>query len=145
MNSLDVTRQIKWSFRRLRDTDTPTSLLLSGPLSRYSINFVIEVIQIDTEVELAEEGETLPAYDTSMMDVVLDVGPEAELQAPGNRSEYITPPPQASITSNGRVMLSHPLPPAYEHDEHNNNNHESIEMGPVHPPPAYLHESESNR
>jgi hypothetical protein len=114
-----VTRQVKWSFRRLRETDTAVSMHLKPPLSKYSINFIIDVIQINTENELAEEGEILPAYDTSMMDVVLDIGPEVE-QAPGNRSEYIAP--------QNRLIHSHRLPPAYERD-----------LGePLHPPPAYL-------
>lgn len=134
MNSLDVTRQIKWSFRRLRETDTCASMHLKPPIQNYNINFVIEVIQIDTENELAEEGEVLPAYDTSMMDVVLDIGPEVQ-QLPGNQSNYITPLPQAASSSNRRMILSHPLPPAYEQE------HEGIEMEPIHPPPAYLNES----
>lgn len=121
-----MTRQIKWSFRRLRDTDTALSLHLPLPLRHYNINFVIEVNQIDTETELAEEGELLPAYDTSMMDIVLDIGPEAE-----HRPEMVSRPlPVAE-----RRVSSHPLPPAYENE---GANHEAIQLQPVQPPPAYL-------
>ncbi|KAI8990923.1 hypothetical protein BDF20DRAFT_9981 [Mycotypha africana] len=147
-NSLDVTRQIKWGFRRVRDTDTPADMHLKQPLNKYHINLVIEVIQIDTENELAEEGEMLPAYETAMMDVVLDVGPEVQ-QLPGNRSEYIT---------NDGLQLTFCLPPAYSeinNDErrsrnsrssrsrrsHNEEEAESIELQlapPTQPPPAYI-------
>ncbi|ORE06752.1 hypothetical protein BCV72DRAFT_119542 [Rhizopus microsporus var. microsporus] len=92
LNSQDVTRQIKWTFRRPRDTDTSAELLLKQPLSAYNINFVIDISQVDTETELAQEGEALPAYDTSMMDIVLDIGPE-------NVREQST---------------GHPLPPSYD-------------------------------
>jgi hypothetical protein len=119
-----VTRQVKWSFRRLRETDTAVSMHLKPPLSKYSINFIIDVVQINTENELAEEGELLPAYHTSMMDVVLDIGPEVE-QAPGNRSEYLVPQSTANT-----LMHSHRSPPAYER---------ALEE-PSHPPPAYLTE-----
>ncbi|KAI8328932.1 hypothetical protein EDC96DRAFT_452593 [Choanephora cucurbitarum] len=121
LNSLDVTRQIKWNCRRMRESDTIASLHLKPPSSQYTINFVIEVIQINVENELAQE--MLPAYDTSMMDVVLAVGPEAE-QVPGNQSNY--------ITQNSQEITSHPSPPPYEH--------QVIEMQAVQPPPAYLTE-----
>lgn len=93
-------------------------------MARYHINFVVDIIQINTENELANEGETLPAYQTAMMDVVLDIGPEME-QAPGNRSNYISVRMPSSSAS--------PLPPAYEHHE----------LEPVHPPPEYIHDTES--
>ncbi|GAA5803142.1 hypothetical protein EDC94DRAFT_605961 [Helicostylum pulchrum] len=128
-NSLDVTRQIKWNFRRLRETDTANSMHLNIPLSRCNINFVIEIIQVNIENELAEEGEILPAYDTSMMDIVLDIGPAVERGAPGNRSDYIVPMPQQAVLP----RQSHPSPPAYERNE-------SLELEPVHPPPAYLND-----
>ncbi|OAD08354.1 hypothetical protein MUCCIDRAFT_182437 [Mucor lusitanicus CBS 277.49] len=124
MNSLDVTRQVKWSFRRLRENDTAAVLHLRPPLTRYHINFVVDVIQINTENELADEGEMLPAYHTAMMDVVLDIGPEME-QAPGNRSNYISVRMPSSSAS--------PLPPAYEHHE----------LEPVHPPPEYINNAQS--
>lgn len=127
LNSLDVTRQVKWSFRRLRENDTAIALHLRPPLSRHHINFVIDIIQINTENELAQEGEVLPAYHTSMMDVVLDIGPEME-QAPGNRSNYISVQMPTST-------ISHPLPPAYEHHE----------LEPVHPPPEYLNHTETSQ
>ncbi|KAI8373343.1 hypothetical protein BD560DRAFT_98025 [Blakeslea trispora] len=122
LNSLDVTRQIKWNFRRTRESDTLASMHLKPPSSQYTINFVIEVIQINVENELAQEGEVLPAYDTSMMDVVLAVGPEAQ-QVPGSQSNY---------TQDIRESHSHPLPPPYEH--------QVVEMQLVQPPPAYLTE-----
>lgn len=100
---------------------------LNIPLSRCNINFVIEIIQVNIENELAEEGEMLPAYDTSMMDIVLDIGPAAE-QAPGNLSNYIIPMPQNALIP---TRQSHPLPPAYERNG-------SLELEPLHPPPAYL-------
>ncbi|KAI9253154.1 hypothetical protein BY458DRAFT_522162 [Sporodiniella umbellata] len=110
INSQDVTRQIKWSFRRPRDTDTALSLVLKPPLGFYNINLVIDVSQINTENELAQGGEALPAYDTSMMDIMLDMGPnthEPRLSAP-----------------------AHPLPPAYDPSP--------IEMRAVQqPPPVY--------
>lgn len=93
---------------------------LKPPLSSYSINFIIDVVQVNTENELAEEGELLPAYHTSMMDVVLDIGPEVQ-QAPGNQSEYTIP----------QQIRSHQLPPDYE----------IAEMR--HPPPAYLNTEEA--
>lgn len=96
------------------------------PLRHYNINFVIEANQIDTEAELAEGGETLPAYDTSMMDIVLDIGPEAE-----QRPEMISRP----LPTTERRVSSHPLPPAYEHE---GVDHEAIQLQPVQPPPAYL-------
>lgn len=77
------------------------------------------------------EGEHLPAYDTSMMDVVLDIGPEAE-RAPGNISDYIIQVPQAAV-----ARRAHPLPPAYEQEE-------PVEMDPIHPPPAYLNVPDTN-
>ena len=122
---------MKWTFRRLRETDTAQSLHLKPPLRKYNINFVIDVNQIDTEIELAEEGENLPAYDTSMMDIVLDIGPQTE--QPIND---ISQPQQAALAR--RTVSSHPLPPAYERDLVN---HESIEMEPIQPPPAYLTET----
>lgn len=134
-NSLDVTRQIKWSFRRLRDTDTALAMHLPHSLDRYNINFVIEVIQIDTETELAEEGEILPAYDTSMMDIVLDIGPETEQRVDG-----ASPPLSQAARSSGTIS-SHPLPPAYEND---GPNQVSIELQPIQPPPAYLPEPVTN-
>ncbi|CEP07270.1 hypothetical protein [Parasitella parasitica] len=124
LNSLDVTRQVKWSLRRLRDGDTASTLQLRPPLSRYHINFIIDVIQINTENELAQDGEMLPAYGRSMMDIVLDIGPEMQ-QAPGNRSNYISLRMQTS---------PHPLPPAYEHQE----------LSPAHPPPEYTNSNEAN-
>ncbi|KAI8069128.1 uncharacterized protein B0P05DRAFT_551651 [Gilbertella persicaria] len=120
LNSLDVTRQIKWDFRRVRESDTSASMHLKGRLARYNINCVIEVVQINIENELAQEGEVLPAYDASARDTVLAIGPEIE-QAPGNRSSYMTQGP-----GNG-------FPPPYQH--------EIIEMDSVQqPPPAYLTE-----
>ncbi|KAG2207395.1 hypothetical protein INT47_006870 [Mucor saturninus] len=124
-NSIDVTQQIKWSFRRLRDTDTHSSMHLVSRLSKQNINFVVEIVQINMENELLEEGEHLPAYDTSMMDIVLDIGPEAE-RVPGNMSECIIQVPPTTLP-----RRAHPLPPAYEQEE-------PVEMGPVHPPPAYI-------
>ncbi|KAI9262778.1 hypothetical protein BY458DRAFT_514981 [Sporodiniella umbellata] len=106
LNSQDVNRHIKWSLRRLRETDNAEDMVLKPPLALYNINFIIVVSQIDTVTEFA--GENLPAYNTSMMDVVLDIGPRD-----GQTSNY----------------SSHPLPPAY---------HASIEMSAVRqPPPAY--------
>ncbi|KAI8644581.1 hypothetical protein BD408DRAFT_383450 [Parasitella parasitica] len=124
LNSLDVTRQVKWGLRRLRDGDTANSLHLRPPLSRYHINFIIDIIQIDTENELAQDGEILPAYHTSMTDIVLDIGPEMQ-QAPGNRSNYISLRIQAS---------PHSLPPAYEHNE----------LEPSRPPPDYINNTEES-
>ncbi|CAO3676046.1 unnamed protein product [Rhizopus stolonifer] len=110
LNSQDVTRQIKWSFRRLKETDTAFDLALSPPITFYNINLVIDASQINTENELAQGGETLPAYDTSMMDIVLDMGP---------------------TTQEPRISAQrHPLPPAYDPS--------AIEMRSVQqPPPAY--------
>lgn len=84
------------------------------------------------ENELLEGGEHLPAYDTSMMDVVLDIGPEAE-SAPSNMSDYIIQVPHATLP-----RRAHPLPPAYEQEE------EPVEMNPVQPPPAYLNTPVTN-
>ncbi|CAO3702516.1 unnamed protein product [Rhizopus stolonifer] len=106
INSQDVTRQIKWSFRRLRESDMADDMILKPPLTLYNINFIIDISQIDTVTELGHDN--LPAYDTSMMDVVLDMGPSD--QQPGSQQP-------------------HPLPPAYQ---------ASIEMSAVRqPPPAY--------
>ncbi|EIE81127.1 hypothetical protein G6F46_011744 [Rhizopus delemar] len=112
LNSQDVTRQIKWSFRRPRESDTAFNLMLKPPLVLYNINFIVEASQIDIENELAQEGETLPAYDTSMMDIVLDMGPNH--------------PQEPRLMTQG-----HPLPPAYDPSS-------TIEMRPIRqPPPSY--------
>lgn len=126
LNSLDVARQVKWHFRKLRDTDTSADFCLKRRLAFYNINFVIDIIQIDTEV--AEDGELLPAYtSTSMGDVVLDVGP-AVVQVPGNMSHYL------SSSSSSSAQL-----PTYEH-------HYGISLPLLPPPPpAYFqHEERSS-
>ncbi|KAI9478398.1 MAG: hypothetical protein EXX96DRAFT_539499 [Benjaminiella poitrasii] len=141
-SSLDVTRQIKWNFRRLKETDTAVGMNLRPPLSRYRINFVIDIIQIDTENELlAEEGEALPAYNLAIRrDVVLAVGPEVE-QVPGNRSEYITVPSSAALvmTSEQYSPLTLQPPAYYENQSTIRANNNNIELDSVlYPPPAYL-------
>lgn len=76
---------------------------------------------------MAQEGEILPAYDTSMMDVVLDIGPMEEQTIRGN-------PLDNSILPMSQIRQSHPLPPAYER---NNNESQGLEE-PIQPPPAYI-------
>ncbi|KAI8880565.1 hypothetical protein K501DRAFT_224549 [Backusella circina FSU 941] len=115
-NTQDVTRQVKWVFRTLKDTDTAASMHLEAPISKYYINFVINVVQINTETELASEGDILPAYGNRNADVVLDVAPEPNPEESGDR---------LSSTSH--------LPPAYERTSY-----ESCELEPLQPPPAYL-------
>ncbi|KAI7905993.1 uncharacterized protein BX663DRAFT_498424 [Cokeromyces recurvatus] len=146
MNSIDVTRQIKWNFRRLKEVDTAVAMNLQPPLSKYRINFVIDIIQINVENELlAEEGEALPAYDLAIIrDTVLDIGPEVE-QVPGNRSNYITAPSSAAL-----VMLSDPSstsplrlqPPAY-HEHRSIRTDDNVELASIYyPPPAYISNEE---
>lgn len=91
---------------------------------------MIDISQINIENELVEEGEILPAYDTSMMDIVLDIGPAVQ-QSPGNTSDYISSP--LSTVSSGAVLLAHPSPPDYGQIT------SSVELETVAaPPPAYL-------
>jgi hypothetical protein len=123
-NSQDVYRQLKWSFRRLRDDDTAGVMLLQYPLSTYRINLVIQVHQINTETELAEEGETLPAYGTGMTDVVLDMGPNYQAC------------PEDGVHPVERSTETAIFPPSYENS--NVPAAETIEMMPTNPPPAYL-------
>lgn len=123
-NSQDVYRQLKWSFRRLRDDDTAGAMLLQYPLSTYRINLVIQVHQINTETELAEEGETLPAYGTGMTDVVLDMGPNYQAC------------PEDGVHPVERSTETAIFPPSYENS--NVPAAETIEMMPTNPPPAYL-------
>jgi hypothetical protein len=87
---------------------------------------VVDINQINLENEISQEGEILPAYDTSMMDVVLDIGPAVQ-RAPGNTSEYISRP----LTTTDSGVLAHPSPPEYDRDS-------SIELATITPPPDYL-------
>lgn len=115
-NTQDVTRQVKWVFRTLKDTDTAASMHLKAPISKYYINFVINVVQINTETELASEGDILPAYGNENADVVLDVAPE----------------PSAEESAGTLHVYS---PPAYERTSYESC---ELELEPLQPPPAYL-------
>lgn len=92
INSQDVTKQIKWTFRRPKESDMASDMALSLPLTTYNINFVIDVSQIDTVTELAHEN--LPAYDTSTRDIVLDMGPSPPAY-PTLEMTNVQPPPPA--------------------------------------------------
>lgn len=138
-NSLDIPRQIKWSLRRLRDTDSAVNFHLRNRLIRYNINFVIDISQINVDTELVQEGEVLPAYDTSMMDVVLDIGPAVH-RAPGNTSEYISP--TTANTTAAMVLLAHPSPPEYERGETRETT--PVELETITPPPAYLNQQQQH-
>ncbi|CAO3589472.1 unnamed protein product [Absidia cylindrospora] len=106
-NSTDMTRQIKWQHRRLREDDTAEALALPGPLSRWQVVMIIEVIQIDPEdiYPLANGMDVvLPSYNAAADDIVLDIGPLDRMDRHPMEEQDIgldahTHPPQYTHTS----------------------------------------------
>lgn len=117
MTSADISRQIKWNYRRLRVDDTAQELRLCPPLSSWTIELVIEVIQIDPETDLAREmGETLPSYRAAVQDVVLDIGPSSQGDLDGgcgNNYSDLLLPREMDLSDMTRIHPVEP-PPAYE-------------------------------
>ncbi|KAI9268212.1 hypothetical protein BDA99DRAFT_505223 [Phascolomyces articulosus] len=75
MTSQDITRHVKWDYRRLRQGDTAQTLHLKRPLSSWTISLVVEAIQVDPETDLTRVmGEALPSYTVASQDIVLDIG-----------------------------------------------------------------------
>lgn len=75
MTMQDLTRHVKWDYRRLRECDTAQTLHLERPLSSWTISVVVEAIQIDPEMDTTRViGEVLPSYTVATRDIVLDVG-----------------------------------------------------------------------
>ncbi|KAI8972349.1 hypothetical protein BDB01DRAFT_810349 [Pilobolus umbonatus] len=115
LNMQDAPHQIKWVARRQRENDTSGTFHLKQPLSRFNVNMVIDIQQIYPET--AYRGEVLPTYDTSMMDIVLAIGPT-----------------DTNLNRSSDCITLHTLPPAYENDQ-------SIELQPTQPPPVYRNET----
>ncbi|KAI8138530.1 hypothetical protein BJV82DRAFT_523364 [Fennellomyces sp. T-0311] len=110
MTAHDLTRHLKWDYRRLRHGDTAEILHLQRPLSSWTISLVVEIIQIDPEIHLNREvGEALPSYGDATQDIVLDIGPAAHDTVLQLREMDLTdcrPPPDY-----------HEAPPAYNPSE----------------------------
>ncbi|KAL0092583.1 hypothetical protein J3Q64DRAFT_1818740 [Phycomyces blakesleeanus] len=85
MSFEDYGRQIKWGFRRLRESDNIQELCLGTSPKTWNIDLVIEVIQIDPEATVNQDiGEALPLYGLVAQDVVLEIGPAMQEYGPGS-------------------------------------------------------------
>ncbi|KAI8334361.1 hypothetical protein BC941DRAFT_504277 [Chlamydoabsidia padenii] len=131
-NSVDTTHQIKWQYRRLREDDTAALLGLPGPLGRWQVVVVIEVIQIDPEdAHMANEVDmVLPSYNAAVEDVVLDIGP-SEDRHPNEDRDLGDDSPHPSY--------AYPSPPDYSGNSSSPDQHIELSTLPHHtsPPPTY--------
>ncbi|ORZ13965.1 hypothetical protein BCR42DRAFT_483145 [Absidia repens] len=138
-NSTDMAQQIKWQHRRLREDDTAESLALPGPLSRWQVVMIIEVIQIDPEdIHPLVDGMdmVLPSYNAAAEDIVLDIGPLDRTNRHPMEEQDIglddAHTPQSS--------LHYPLPPEYNQSSPSPQpRQEIIELTSISPssPPTY--------
>lgn len=130
MTAQDISRQVKWDYRRLRESDTAHDLHLNKPISSWTISLIVEASQVDPEIDFRSElGEALPTYEAVTRDVVLDIGP-ARQDLPGDSRpsdgidladwHTIEPPPYSG--TRGTTVS----PPAYDNILNANNTGRNI-------------------
>ncbi|KAI9006263.1 hypothetical protein CLU79DRAFT_572471 [Phycomyces nitens] len=136
MSFEDYGRQVKWGFRRLRQSDDIQTLCLGNTTKSFNIDLVIEAIQIDPEATIHHDiGEALPLYDLAAQDVVLEIGPAMQEYNTGNEAvdelpDYHPPETQGPLsqrqTNTGTLGTNSPIPrepfeapPDYNHAQEN--------------------------